>query len=290
MVGQGAQVTASSIARHFRATRFLLWSALVCAQASACASDGTALDADAGDANDVPDDGVTGTHGSSTDTDDHGDETSTDDEGGPTGDDTEGTDNDATSDTGETDGGDSSGTDSGDTGDTDDGHAVGLAVTMTPDDGGTDVSFLTAAASVVTIPAADIIGKPYYVAVFDGGFEQGVDLNRTHHWGIVPDDLHVEYLSPAMFSDGPYDISFIVYTNTEITEDIKQQPFPPAPVAGELSGFTLSQDQVKPGDPGFENGVVRLNVEGADATLVLENRHDTVDLLESFTDTVLIVP
>jgi hypothetical protein len=61
-------------------------------------------------------------------------------------------------------------------------------------------------------------------------------------------------------------------------------------VAGELSAFTISQDQVKPGDPGFENGVVRVNVEDADATLTLENRHDLVDLLGSFTDTVLVVP
>ena len=62
------------------------------------------------------------------------------------------------------------------------------------------------------------------------------------------------------------------------------------PKSGELSAFTLSHDRVRPGDPGFGNGVVRVNVEGADATLALENRHDPKDVGTSLTDTVLTVP
>jgi hypothetical protein len=106
----------------------------------------------------------------------------------------------------------------------------------------------------------------------------------------VPDDLHVTHVTPPAFSNGPYDVAFIVYTETTITEEMRQDYFGVVPKAGELSAFTLSQDRVRPGDPKFSNGVVRVNVEDADADLHLENRHDTNDILGSLTDTVLIVP
>src|SRR5512139_1877515 len=66
------------------------------------------------------------------------------------------------------------------------GHSVRLDVHLTPDDGGETVSFLTPAVSVFTMPVADVVGKPYYVAVFAGGFDQGVDLDLHHAWGTIP--------------------------------------------------------------------------------------------------------
>jgi hypothetical protein len=170
------------------------------------------------------------------------------------------------------------------------GHSVRLDVTLRPDDDGTTVSFLTPAVSVFSMPASSIAGRPYYVAVFEGGFDQGVDLDLHHEWGTIPEDLHVSYTSPARFADGPYDIAFIVYTQTEITQAMRDDYFGVVPKAGELSAFSLSQERVLPGDPGFSNGVVRANVQGSDGEVFLENRHDAADVVGSLNDTVLTVP
>jgi len=163
------------------------------------------------------------------------------------------------------------------------GFSVRVDVTLRPDEGSQMVSFLTIANSPYAAPAATIAGKPYYVAVFEGGFDQGVDLDLHHEWGTMPEDLHVTYLSPPRLADGPYDVAFILYTETEITQAMKEDFFGVVPKAGELSAFTLSQERVLPGDPGYSNGVVRVNVAGADGEVFLENRL-------SLTDTVLVVP
>lgn len=171
------------------------------------------------------------------------------------------------------------------------GHSIRLDVVLSTDaDAGASVTFLTPALSTYTTTASDIAGKPYYVATFPGGFDQGVDLDLHHEWGVVPDDLRVRYVSPPKFLDGPYDVAFIVYTKTEITKAVRDDFFTVAPKSGELSGFTLSHDRVRPGDPTFGNGVVRINVEGADGAAELRNRHDPKDVGGSLTDTVLTVP
>jgi hypothetical protein len=171
-----------------------------------------------------------------------------------------------------------------------DGHSVGADMKLVPDADGETLTFLTPALSTFSMPASDVIGKPYYVATFVGGFDQGVDLDLHHEWGTVPGDLHVTYASPPKFQNGPYDVALIVYTHTEITDAIRKDYFTVVPKSGELSAFTLSQDRVKPGDPKFSNGVIRVNVEDADAELQLSNKHDAADVGASQTDTVLTVP
>jgi hypothetical protein len=171
------------------------------------------------------------------------------------------------------------------------GHSLRVDVVLSADaDAGANLTFLTPALSLFTMPAADVAGKPYYAATFPGGFDQGVDLDLHHEWGVVPDDLHVRYVTPPKFLDGPYDVAFIVYTKTEITQAIRDDFFTVAPKAGELSAFTLSHDRIRPGDPSFGNGVVRVNVEGADGTVELRNRHSSNGGLSPLTDTVLTVP
>lgn len=176
-------------------------------------------------------------------------------------------------------------------GDADDGgHSVRLSVQLKPDADGETLTFLTPALSTFSMSRAAVVGRPYYVAMFTGGFDQGVDLDLHHEWGVVPEDLRVEYVSPARFENGPYDVAFIVYTQTEITDAIRKDIYTVVPRSQELSAFTLSQDRVKPGDPKFSNGVVRVNVEDADAVLDLDNKHDTSDIGGSLVDTVLTVP
>ncbi|HMJ11887.1 MAG TPA: hypothetical protein VK524_10765 [Polyangiaceae bacterium] len=170
------------------------------------------------------------------------------------------------------------------------GHSIRLSVQLQPDGDGETLTFLTPALSTFSMTRAGVIGRPYYVATFTGGFDQGVDLDLHHEWGTVPEDLHVQYVSPAKFENGPYDVAFIVYTQTEITDAIRKDYFTVVPRSGELSAFTLSQDRVKPGDPKFSNGVVRVNVEDADAELALDNKHDTSNIGGSLVDTVLTVP
>jgi hypothetical protein len=169
-------------------------------------------------------------------------------------------------------------------------YAIRADVHLVPDEDGETLTFLTPALSTFSMAASNVAGKPYYVALFTGGFDQGVDLDLHHEWGIVPDDLHISYTSPRKFFSGPYDVSVIVYTETEITDAIRQDFYGVVPKSGELSAFTLSQDRVRPGDPKFSNGVIRVNVEDADGEFLLENRNDPADIGASLTDTVLTVP
>jgi hypothetical protein len=169
-------------------------------------------------------------------------------------------------------------------------YSVRADMRLVPDSDGETLTFLTPALSTFSMPLSRVVGKPYYVATFIGGFDQGVDLDLHHAWGTVPKDLHVTYVSPAQFRNGPYDVALIVYTQTEITDAIRKDYFTVVPRSGELSAFTLSQDRVKPGDPKFSNGVVRVNVEDADAELYLDNKHDKNDVGGSLVDTVLTVP
>lgn len=173
-----------------------------------------------------------------------------------------------------------------------DGHRLRVRMRLHADPEG--VSFLTPAASVFALPEDDIVAKPYYVGVFAGGLDQGVDLSLHHAWGVVSDDLEIVYETPPMLADGPYDVALIVYTQNPVSDETMASEFAQVPLAGELSAFTLSQDEVREGDPGFPNGVVRVNIEGADAELVLENRVPDMDrgigVLKAFTNTIVTVP
>lgn len=170
------------------------------------------------------------------------------------------------------------------------GHRIQAEAVLAPDTDGVTLTFLTPALSTFSMPSSGVAGKPYYVAVFAGGFDQGVDLDLHHEWGAVPADLHIRYESPPIFPTGPYDVALIVYTKTEITDAIRNDYYTVVPKTGELSAFTLSHDRILPGDPSFGNGVVRVNVEDADGALRLENRHDPANIGASLTDTVLTVP
>jgi hypothetical protein len=175
------------------------------------------------------------------------------------------------------------------------GFSVGLHVVLTPDPGGETLTVLNPAASPSVLDVSGVVGKPYYAALFEGGFDQGVDLDLHHEWGTIPEGLVIDYQSPPGYTDGPYDVAFIVYTDTEITDAVREDLIPPTPHAGELSAFSLSQDRVKDGDPGFGAGVIRVNVEHADASVTLENRvpadvTDGAAVAEALADTILAVP
>ncbi len=152
------------------------------------------------------------------------------------------------------------------------------------------MNFLTPSAGMLQLVPTDLIGKPYVISVFEGGFNQGVDYDLQRHWGVIPSDMNVEFTFPEQMKPGPYDVSFIVYTDSVITDADKKMEFPPVPHAGELSAFTLSQDQVLEGDPSFSNGVIRVNLTGCGSSLSISNKADEDDLLNSFNDTILVVP
>ena len=159
---------------------------------------------------------------------------------------------------------------------------------LTPETG--KISFLMPSGGILQLAPEQLIGKPYFLAVFEGGFNQGVDLDLQRYWGEIPQDLNVTYTFPEAMEHGPYDVAFIVYNESPLTEEDKLLEFPPAPRAGELSAFTLSQDQVLEGDPGFANGVIRVNLSGCGSSLTIDNKADEDDLLNSFNDTILVVP
>lgn len=171
-----------------------------------------------------------------------------------------------------------------------DAHALTLEVRLAP--AGEVLQFISPAGSVIETPVADIVGKPYYSATFEAGFSSGNDLPLHEEWGIVPEDLDVDIVNPAIYEDdAAYDVVFVVYVNTEAGPGAE----PPAAKAGDLATFTIDQSVIREGDPQIVPGVVRVVIEGEDAVKRVENRvpsdlEDSAELTAAMTDTVMIVP
>jgi hypothetical protein len=175
------------------------------------------------------------------------------------------------------------------------GHSLTLNVTLKEHDG--DLAFMTPVVSIAHVERAALVGKPYLIASYPAGFSPGNDPAIDHTWGHLPDDLAVRYTTPSTYQDGPYDMVFILYTNTEITQERMDGPAQYAPPAkkGDLATFTGDTSAVRQGDPKIPPGLVRLNVESADAEISVENRTltDPMDMAQigaAYTNTVLLLP
>ncbi len=159
-----------------------------------------------------------------------------------------------------------------------------------------NVTLLSTSVSPITIPAESIRGKPYLIATFPGGFSPGNDPAIDYHWGFVGDDLSYNFTTPAHYKNGPYDAVLIVYVNTPITDDIRNgdPSEAPVPVKGDLASFTADDSVVLGDDPGFSNGLVRLNVRDANAAIELSNRlpgdSSFEEIMKALTNTVMIIP
>ncbi len=173
------------------------------------------------------------------------------------------------------------------------GHTLTMNAKLNAANG--QIAFVTPAASVVTVPVADIVGKPYMIASFPAGFSPGNDPALDHTWGTVPADLTMHFTTPSTYKDGAYDMVVVIYTQTVITDAIRAKPAQEAPAAvhGDLATFTF--DPVRPGDPKLSAGLVRLVVDGKDAAIDVENRppadpNNQDQLKLAFSNVLLIVP
>jgi hypothetical protein len=174
-------------------------------------------------------------------------------------------------------------------------HSLTLSAKLTPVNG--QLPFITAALSVIRIPTTDIVGKPYLIATFPGGFSPGNDPPIHSTWGRVPADLNITYTTPATYGDGPYDMVLVVYATTPISDEVmaKSSQFAPPAVKGDLASFTNDPAAVRSGDPAVALGGLRLNVAGANAAVAITNRtpaneSDPAQLAGSFSNTVMIIP
>jgi hypothetical protein len=175
------------------------------------------------------------------------------------------------------------------------GHSLTMNARLQAEGG--ELGFVTPAASVVKVPVADVVGKPYLIASFPAGFSPGNDPAIHWSWGRVPADLSLHYTTPSTYADGAYDMVVVVYTTTPITDAIMARPAHTAPAAvhGDLATFTFDNGQVRPGDPKIPAGVVRLVVDGKDASIDVANRppadpSDQEQLKAAFTNVIMIVP
>jgi hypothetical protein len=172
------------------------------------------------------------------------------------------------------------------------GHALHFAANLLQHEG--ELSFMTPSVSIIKVPAENIAGKPYMVASFPAGFSPGNDPAIHHSWGAVPADLKIRYSTPATYQDGPYDMVLVVYAGTPITDAIRAAPAHEAPAAkgGDLATFTADMSAVRPGDPSIPPGVVRLNVEGANGEVTVENKTptDPSQIAAALINTVMIIP
>ena len=177
----------------------------------------------------------------------------------------------------------------------DDAHALTMGVTLAPNAAG-DLAFLSPSATIATHTPADVVGKPYYVGVFPAGFSPGNDPALYQRWGTIPASLTMTETTPATFAPGPYDMVFVMYTNTPISAaQLAFEQVPPAAAGGDLSSFTLSAADVLPGDPDQALGTIRMNVVDGDARVDVVNRTPTDpanrdQITASFEHTVLIIP
>ena len=154
---------------------------------------------------------------------------------------------------------------------------------------------MTPAATNVRIDPAELVGKHYYMAVFDAGFAPGVDLPRHFKWGKMDESLKVSWTTPQDLEDGPYDVVFVVYRSTEVPEDVVGAEIGVVAIDGDLASFTISTQDVLENDPPLTAGVLRVNLLGENTTKYAANRW-TDDLSDegagalAFTDTILLVP
>jgi hypothetical protein len=172
------------------------------------------------------------------------------------------------------------------------GHALKFTGNLVEQNG--ELTFMTPSVSIIKVPAAQIVGKPYMVASYAAGFAPGNDPAIHHTWGSVPADLKIRYTTPATYQNGAYDMVLVVYANTPITDDIRSGPAQNAPAAkgGDMATFTLDMRDVRPGDPSLPPGVVRLNVEGGDAEVTVENKvaTDPNQISAALFNTVMLIP
>lgn len=174
------------------------------------------------------------------------------------------------------------------------GHTLTLKATLEAEGG--EIAFLTPAASIFKHRVGDVIGRPYYVAAFPSGFSPGNDPALADVWGVVPPSLEIAFTTPPRFADGPYDMVMVVYVTTPITDAMRRGEVPPPPAkGGDLASFTLSQVNVRPGDPRLEAGLVRVNVQAADGRVEITNRRPAdirngEQTRAAFDNTVLAVP
>lgn len=175
------------------------------------------------------------------------------------------------------------------------GHHLGIDVTLNEGQSGT-LAFLTPSNTVVEYPASEIAGKPTLIATFQAGFSPGNDPPIEFLWGEMAADLKVHFTSAKTYEDGPYDIVFVCYKGTPVSQDMMDGVSgAPAAANGDLASFVLKPDNIREGDPKNALGTLRLNVEGADATVAIENRtpmdpNDPNQATAAFQNTVLTIP
>lgn len=174
------------------------------------------------------------------------------------------------------------------------GHRLGIDVTLKAGADG-KLGFLTPSNTVVPYEASEIVGKPTLIATFPAGFSPGNDPPIEWLWGTMPEALEVHFTSAEEYEDGPYDIVFVCYRGTPISQDMMDGiTGAPAAANGDLASFTLSAENIHEGDPKNALGTLRLNVAGADASVSIENRtpdpNDPSTGATAFNDTVLTIP
>ena len=174
------------------------------------------------------------------------------------------------------------------------GSSVTVNANLFMDENG-ELPFMTPTGTPVRVGTDEVIGKPYYVAVFEAGFAPGFDPPRHYEWGYFGEDMSVSWTSPSDLEDGPYDVAFVLYRITEVPEDTFGAEQAVVADNGDLATFTLSTDDIRENDPPLTAGFLRVNIEGGDVVKTAENRW--VDDLSNisaaaltFNDTVLLVP
>jgi hypothetical protein len=142
-------------------------------------------------------------------------------------------------------------------------HTITAKIVLEKDPDGEHVSFPTQNGSTVAMAVSDLVGKTVYWATAPGG-EPISNVVKPIDQGIttLSSDLTSTFATAAHYADGPFEVACVI--------SVTGTPPPNIPAAGDLAAFDNSPP--RKGDPPVTGDSVRVDVDGANATLTLDNR------------------
>jgi hypothetical protein len=143
------------------------------------------------------------------------------------------------------------------------GETYALHVKIALEDDGQGVALFAQNGSMVHVPKADIVGKPFIWATTPGGEPVGNTKPMDFAVGKMADDLTADFTTPKHYANGPWEMAVVIYVvGTDPTK---------GPTPGDLAGFDVT-DPPK-GDPPVTGVSIRMKVQDMDASITLDNKY-----------------
>jgi hypothetical protein len=138
-------------------------------------------------------------------------------------------------------------------------YSISANIALSKDPDGDHVSFATQNGSTVSFAVSDLVGKRVYWATTLGGEAIANATPIDKSISALSADLTATFTTPAHYKDGPYEVYCVISLTGSTT--------PPSP--GDLAAFNNAPP--RKGDPPDTGESVRVDVDGSNAKLTLDN-------------------